>query len=455
MLPSHRIESADAHPAAADTELSFEDFIEGELPDLPSPWDLSTEKVGRNEFDFQDFPAVEGEYVFDVEQSLLNDLVAVAKCTVRDVIKLSVSATRLRARTFDGGAFSEITVPVYGCPRGIPEGQNIDLYASVNALEETVKAIRGIARFGVQLDKRRLNVASERFERPLVLHPATAFLDLDPAQIGPDLAVRHPFDPSILRRALAYVAPAVVPDDVQDFTDLVEIRDGHMIGGTRTVIAVAATTKLPPNMRFRHRFIEPLLIILTRLKSGWMIETDKFYVLQDESITFGFEKKTGTFPMGLAQLLETRVGRDRIILARSSVVDALSTLGKVLEQDSGLARIRCRKDAPSVGLTMTAEMTGGRQVRSLHEGRRCDLTEQSIDLFVPVGSFWNAARAYPASNLYLDFYLGDQPLLVVTEDLEDDFRTQTLIGLSRTKSAAKTAALTNVGEASDNEHHEQ
>jgi hypothetical protein len=146
----------------------------------------------------------------------------------------------------------------------------------------------------------------------VVTRSVESFHDFDEATIGAlDPGSRRSIDPQLVESAIAYVAPVAVENQTEEHFNLIEFREGRLVGGSRSAIAIFTAAGLNGlGMRIRYRFIDPVRTVLTLLDSeAALFETTRFYIIRDCNTAFGFEKPCRSFP-DIPHLLSPRSVRD-------------------------------------------------------------------------------------------------------------------------------------------------
>jgi hypothetical protein len=374
------------------------------------------------------------------------------------LVKLTLSRTCLRGRSFEGGAYVDVAVPLAGVVANVEAARPVSFVVRASQLGAALRGVDDVARFDLTTSYAppqqpgdgpelvHLTVASDRFERPLQVLPLKRFIDINSKRIGPfDSAAGISVDPALLKAALAYVAPAVEPNDIEHDLDLVELRDGQLMGSTGAVhVAVNAPGFAPhAGLRVPHRFIAVLQGVLPALTNRMrLFDTGKYYLLRDEQIVIGIEKREPplrSFKKHLAYNAE----RDRMRFERRGLAGVLAGLAAVLGDEGGSFRLRLNAGLPHVRATLSAQSSDGRKVLSRIQGRRVDPVEVPLDVHLPLAPFRSAILAFEAANVDIDFYrIRDRTtgFLRIVED-EERFVAQTMIGWGKpTKRRRKGAS---------------
>ena len=118
---------------------------------------------------------------------------------------------------------------------------------------------------------------------------------------------------------------SLVENQTEEQFNLIEFREGHLVGGSLSAIAIFTAAGLNGlEMRIRYRFIDPVRTVLILLDGeAALFETPRFYIIRDRKTAFGFEKPHASFP-DITPMLSPRSVRDRIALDRKRVVHGMA-----------------------------------------------------------------------------------------------------------------------------------
>jgi hypothetical protein len=380
-----------------------------------------------------------GEYSFQINSSEFVRLLKLAKCTFvadsgrRGLIKMSVSQCSLRAQAYDHALFSETVLPLKDYATGVTKEQPISFVVPFDDFETACKAIDGTATFTYRPEQARIEIVAGNFERPVVTRSVEGFHDFDEATIGTlDQGSRRTIDPQLIGSAIAYVAPVAVENQTEEHFNLIEFREGRLLGGSRSAIAIFTAAGLNGlGMRIRYRFIDPVRTVLTLLDSeAALFETARFYIIRDCNTAFGFEKPSRSFP-DITYLLSPRSGRDRFLLAsrKSGVVHGLAAL----EACAASVAFQCSKGrGVDARLSFMGQSEDGKKIKvSLYGARHDYSNEKSVVVFFPPRPLRTAAAAFDTPNLCMDLYTANNCLIVTDHEYEEEgergYHAQTLI----------------------------
>jgi len=378
-----------------------------------------------------------GEYSFQINSSEFVRLLKLAKCTFvadsgrRGLIKMSVSQCSLRAQAYDHALFSETVLPLKDYATGVTKEQPISFVVPFDDFETACKAIDGTATFTYRPEQARIEIVAGNFERPVVTRSVEGFHDFDEATIGTlDQGSRRTIDPQLVASAIAYVAPVVVENQTEEHFNLIEFREGRLVAGSRSAIAIFTAAGLNGlGMRIWRRFIDPVRTALTLLDSeAALFETTRFYIIRDCNTAFGFEKPHKSFP-DIPPKPKPHSVRDRILLAsRDSVIYHMAALEAC---NASVARFQCSKAwNTNVRCSCTSQSEDGKKIKvSLLGGRRMDSNQNPVVFFFPPRLLRAAAAAIDTTNInmYMDLYAAENYLIVECE--ERDFHAQTIIAM--------------------------
>jgi hypothetical protein len=173
---------------------------------------------------------------------------------------MSVSQRSLRAQAYDHSLFSETVLPLEDCATGVTKEQPISFIVPFDDFETACNAIDGTATFTYRPEQSRIEIVAGNFERPVVTRSVEGFHDFDEATIGAlDPGSRSTIDPQLIGSAIAYVAPVAVENQTEEHFNLIEFREGRLLGGSRSAIAIFTAAGLNGlGMRIRYRFIDPV-----------------------------------------------------------------------------------------------------------------------------------------------------------------------------------------------------
>ncbi len=354
--------------------------------DHDAAWD-DTFHVDPRTFDQFDDPAdtIDPTTVrFSISASDFNDLCQVLSSIAPQrkgdgQAKCTLSPTHFRVQSFSGSMFVEFVVPCGERRPDITRGQRIAFSTSLSELITANDAILGevfFTYYSTDLDssndpKRRLDLASSGFERPLmVLNSPTIASWAEMARNTLSLESRTIFDASLCRAALGLVATVASPNQIRDSFNQIDFRDGSVIGGTPFVIAKGRAEQLSHlNLRVQLRFVESLSKTLALCsRETALLETEKFYVIRGDRIAFGFEKCAHPFPA--VDFLEAFDPQDRVLLARRHLIDATKAALEATEGSSD-SRIRLRvRGSGMIRAHLTAASRSGKRVRVAVDGER-------------------------------------------------------------------------------------
>jgi hypothetical protein len=387
-----------------------------------------------------------GEYSFQIDSSEFLRLLALAKCTFvansgrRGLIKMTVSQTELRAQAYDFAAFSETILPLKGYATGITK-EPITFIVPFDDFETACKALDDTVTFTYRPEQARIEIVAGNFERPLVTRSVESFKDFDEATIGAlDPGSRRTIDPQLVGAAIDYVAPAVYEDQTKEQFNLIEFREGQLVGGSLGAIAVFAAAGLNGlDMRIRYRFIDPVRTVLPLLDGqAALFETPRFYIIRDRETAFGFEKPHASFP--ITPMPSPRSVRDRIALDRKRVVHGMLALEAWLGNDAAIARFQCSKGFPQVRCSLMGQSEDGKKIKFSLDARRMDAIEDPVVAFFPARMLRTAAEAFDATYFYMDLYAAEHCLIVTEDEEEVGFHAQTLIAMIRKPNRVRSPA---------------
>jgi hypothetical protein len=276
----------------------------------------------------------------------------------------------------------------------------------------------------------------------LVTRSVESFKDFDEATIGAlDPGSRRTIDPQLVGAAIDYVAPAVSENQTKEQFNLIEFREGQLVGGSLGAIAVFAAAGLNGlDMRIRYRFIDPVRTVLARLDGqAALFETPRFYIIRDCETAFGFEKPHASFP-DVAPMLSPRSVRDRIALDRKRVVHGMLALEAWLGSDAAIARFQCSKGFPQVRCSLMGQSEDGKKIKFSLDAQRMDAIEDPVVAFFPARMLRTAAEAFDTTYLYMDLYAAEHCLIVTEDEEEKGFHAQTLIAMIRKPNRVRSPA---------------
>lgn len=356
-----------------------------------------------------------------------------------ELVKLTVLGSHLRAQSCDVASFVECLAPLEVATDEQPSEPLAFAVAHAN-LEVAARAVEDQVTFVLDLAAKHLQLTSGTFERPILLHDLKRFTQPSPERIGPDVAGKI-VDAATLKAALAYVTPAVPPDDIPEMFTVVALRDGTLLGGSGAAIAAASAPELAEHaLSARRRFLVPLAEFLGLLERPTLVDTGRFYILRDDWTAYGFEKPTATFPMEPVWHTPP-AGRDRLLVPRQTLCDVLHLLQSAAggDEDGLLVRFKVNASSGNTRGTFSIRTSTGKSAHQPLKMTRRDAIETRLDLRLPLDALVRALESGRGLSAYLDVY-AERSVLIVDDDPGEARNFRTVLPISGPKVAKRTPA---------------
>lgn len=346
-----------------------------------------------------------------------------------DLVKLTLMGAYLRAQSCDVASFVECLAPIeigtdalLGTPIAFAVA-HADLVTAARAVEDQVT-------FTLEFATRQLQLTSGAFTRPIALRDLKRFQPLTPAYFGPEVKGAA-IDANGLRDALTYVAPAVRPDDLRPEFTVATLREGSLLGGSPTALAVVTAPAFTARtLKVRRRFLAPLAALLGAFEQTTLFDNGRFYLVSDGRTAFGFEHAPSALPDETPWRTPAD-GRDRLLAPRA----LLGALLRLLQGAAGKNETDClvRLQLKGTGLkprgTFSIATANGRRARRSIEMARRDGADVRSEVYVPLAALLDAVEGSTSSNVCLDLY-AKQRALIVDDDPEALVNMRTILALT-------------------------
>jgi DNA polymerase III sliding clamp (beta) subunit (PCNA family) len=434
-------------PADVDTE-DFSGLLEGsdqtrrELSEAMKSSTFGQIKVEDfSSFTDPDYVPTEGVVTFSVEQKYLQEatqatrLSASATNPMFSAVKITVHPNHLQLRTFNQASFTEVFIPLAE-PSGVDENKKPSFVFQQDRLAKIAQTFPSAAiKFAYDAKQVMLSIISD--ESTLTTLELKALTDKDftdyHKKVGKPTTLGK-VNPTVLRKAVAYMALYARRDDVQNQLSLIQIRDGELVGGSTAAIGVYGSAALNDvALRVKYESIAALEKMLGRMTEDATVlaETDSYYIFHDDHIYFGFEKPAYAFPP--TDRFFAQPATSHVLVPRPQLLNSLYKLSVVSTDREHLVRVQSSGEGKCV-VTLEAKDQTGKVSRDIikdtpaRRGNAVNGAEPDFsdwDFNVNLAMFIKTVQHFETANVHLEL-LGDGKVLCV-QDGDDSYSARTLL----------------------------
>jgi hypothetical protein len=349
-------------------QLDFKQFVESFEGEDESFGQYSADDV--KSFSFEEFPSVQGDWSFDLEQGALLQILRLSRSIIdkdhfsSDTIRIAVSGNTLTACCSAVGIRGEVTVALFADRIGLDASQTVELVIGTKPFEQVCRAVSGVARFTVRSKDQLLIVTSVRFERPLLLLPKHKFMDLHAAHLAalqPEAAMTLPAD--TMSRAFAHLKIAIDPEVASGDMSVAEMRNGRLSAGTPSAIATFAHKTFTLTLRMRTRLALKLATILEAVSGMMQVECrEKYNIFTAAPFQIAVESTSTTFA-DIEPLLNLAAAPDQFIAPKDPFLAALPKLLAALHKDNPVVRFRMKETGHDARCSIETRSPDGKRVK--------------------------------------------------------------------------------------------
>jgi hypothetical protein len=406
------------------------------------------EHVLNTYFQRTDVPVIAGEYRFRVRQYLLKEALETTELTTKprhdyfSQVKVTIYRSRLKLQTYNGASFSEYLVPLFEPSFSIPLNREQDLATSfifnhalllrlVQRMPEDTPgtpdvefiyiAEKKTLSFQTQEDPADLATVVQKDFQLSCEDRAESGTYRSPIPLNPTFLGR--ISPVILRKAVNYAAVFARKDETRGVFNLIELRDGVMYGGTSMQIGrMEAAALKGVNLKIKFESIATVEQMLARMNADdtSVLETERYTLLTDGPLVFGFERYSFTFP-DVTDMYQHE-SDNHVLAPRGQLLRSLALLAAVDKSSDLLVELRMTGESSHVQLhLMTHESTGKecrdfvRIYRDENPGKTSQFPPWAFSVHIKV--LLELVRHFESTNVHLEVY--NKNALYVWDDAED------------------------------------
>lgn len=418
-----------------DTEVCDGAVVRGDLRKSVAVTDLT---------DFSDFEARDdvtdsGVYDFRVEQRYLKEATRATKLTVggsKDAYttaQITVFTNRMRIRTFNLSAFTEVILPLVGEAVGVEAGGEVSFIFDHGVLTKIANSIvDSEISFHLVADKSYLEVSAGKTKLALSTKESVSFVGYH-SRLGKGVHLSS-LNPKALGDALEFSSLFVKKDVVQANFSLSDTRDGHVIGGSASSFGVYRSEALKGvNLKVRFETLAILSKVLPRFNESntHLFEFGEYYVIRDEMLYFGWKKCSFAFPP--IEAFFATPPKDFALIPRASFLNSLDRLAVVSVDKDLLVTLSVNGSGADSTLCLSTKDESGRvsgdalQVfrGASDDGVGSDFSPWSFSIHL--GQLCRSLNHFGSANVRVELIQRNAGSAICLQDVGDGFHASTVL----------------------------
>lgn len=350
-----------------------------------------------------------GEYKFTVEQGHFKEAVTAVRMTSSmksnpNPVRLTLGKDTLRVSTFNPFSFAEYIIPLVQ-PSGLKDGKSVRFIFDYNVLSRIATIFtEDVLELDVLPEKRLCKITAGKTNLEITTYPDSDFADFSGKMES--MKMKSKIDPDSIRKAIQFIYPFTVKNDLQPNFSLVEIRDGQAIGGTPFSIVTMTSKHFEGiSLKMRYEFLVGMEKTLQFFdaKNTYLFESDDYYIIRDGNTMCGFEKTPYQF-LNITPIVSAVKTDKRLMVPRDVLQNTLQKLS-VVSIDKKLPVTMSYRigKGESTSMTLMTEDATGKQSKDTipmtAKGYEPDDTEHSFK--VTLSSLLRTVSFHDSHNIEL------------------------------------------------------
>ena len=389
-----------------------------------------------SEFQIPSIAPVEGEYQFTVEQGHLKEAILSTKMTsitknTPNPARLTLSKDKLRVSTFNPSSFSEYIIPLLKPAENVQDGESIRFIFDHNILTKIANTFTEDVIVMRVFPKQQLcKVIAGKTNLEISIYPDSEFADFQGRLQSSVL--KNKIYPETIRKAIQFIYPFSMRDDLKPNFSMIEIRDGMAVGGTTIALATVTSQFFKDtNLKIRYELLMGLEKVLQFFDSDntYLFESETHYIIRDENVMCGFEKTPYTF-LDINGILQAPRSTKTLLIPRDILQNTLQKLSVVSVDRKLPVTISYRGLNNDATMTlMTQDSTGKQSKDTISIAVKDSSTEPNTDehtFKVTLNALLKAISNHDVPNIEL-FEIEGQAVLL--EDIYEDNRYLTILSI--------------------------
>jgi hypothetical protein len=429
-----------------------------------------------------DVPVVAGEFRFRVRPYLLREALETTELTTKpkldafNKVYVTLYRDRLKFQTSNGVSFTEYLVPLFEPSPSIPADRAQDLAPSfvfnhalllrlVQRLPEDTPG-RPNLEFLYVADQKSLHF--QTLENPDDLAPVVQkdfHLTCEarsefggsyrsPLTINPTFLGK--INPVVLRKAVRYVALFAPKYETRPTLNLIELRDGVLVGGTQMQMGRFESAALKGvNLKIKVEQVATVEKMLARMNADdtSVCETEQYTLLTDGVLVFGFERESLSFPDVTDMYTRGGTSDNHVLAPRAALLNSLTAVDKSSDL---LVELTLTGEGSSIPLHLLTHESAGKECRDFvrvnryeNSGQTSAFKEWRFSVHIKV--LLDLVKHFESTNVHFEVF-NDKALYVYDEEAENGiegcvaqsllcFLTQAQTNTMRERQAQAAAAV--------------
>lgn len=408
----------------------------------------ATDLSDFTDFDARDDITGEGEFEFSVEQRFLKEATRSTKLTVggsKDAYttaQCTVFKDRMRIRTFNLSAFTEVIVPLSGEAVNVEDGGEVTFIFDnvvLTRLADTI--VGGVITFVLDAGKSLLEVHSGKTKLVLSTKERAAFVEYH-SRLGRGVHVSA-VNPQALKAALEFSTLFVKKDKVQLNYSLAEVRGGSVVGGSAASFGVYRSEGLEGfslKVPFETLGILPKVLPRFNADNTHLFEFGDWYVLRDEALYFGWKKTSFAFPP--VDRFFANPPDDFVLIPRSVFLNSLDRLSLVSANKELMVKLGVSGSGAEASLYLSTKDDAGRVSGDAMQVFRGAVDEGKGSAFEPwefsihLGQLCRSLNHFSTANVRVEVIRGAAGGAICLQDMGESYAASTVLAALRENGTA-------------------
>lgn len=416
----------------------IEGFIDGVSKDVDRI--KKQEILNSDVFEFNDFRVKEyrpegGTYFFSIEQKFLKEVVRILKTSsnsLMDNIKITLLENRVKFSLFGQNIFSEIIIP------SVSEIEDLDDFSvmgypyiifNLDCLSKIANEFGGVIDFEFIVETLLLKISSKRTNLEFSTDNEV-FVDYHSKM--KEINHLKVLDVDIFRDSIRYVSNFVKRDSPHKSLSVAENKNGMLCGGCSGSVGIYSSPIFEGfSLKIGYENLNPIYKILPyfNLNNTHIFESETYYIIRDENVYFGFDKRCYSFP-SVDKFLKAKKAEEKIILERKELLRGLNRLAIV----NSNAKIPLNINISGMGKDTKIEFfiidKSGKTSKDSFNVFRDGSNSKDLSFLINMDVFLKVVSHFSSNTVCLK-YIEGKALLVVEEG--EKYKVITNISLLRGK----------------------
>lgn len=306
-----------------------------------------------------------GEYRFTVEHSHFKEAITAVRMTSSmksnpNPVRLILSKDTLRVSTFNPFSFSEYIIPlVQPVELG---GKALRFIFDYNILSKIATTFtEDVLELCVLPEKSLCKITAGKTNLEISTYPDSDFADFQGKLKS--MKLKGKIIPDIVRKAIQFIYPFTVKNDLQPNFSLIEIRDGQAIGGTPFSIVTMTSKQFEGvSLKIKYDFLvgmEKTLQFFDQ-KNTHLFESEDYYIIRDGNMMCGFEKTPYQF-LNIKPIVGAAKIDKRLMVPRDILQSSLQKLSVVSIDKKLPVNMTYKINGDESSMTLMTEDATGKQ----------------------------------------------------------------------------------------------